>query len=126
MLIRTPQWKSYSLYVALFVCGILLEALVYSLATFWAARFSASPLSLGPVMFLASICFVYGASQVLNALFHIPVIAGMSLTLLSGMISWLGAIAFLLFLVLALSMAIYALIGVPVRIVYFAYRSHKN
>jgi hypothetical protein len=126
MLVRTPKWKSYGLYVALFVCGILLEALVYSLATFWAARYSASPLSLGPVMFLASLCFVYGASQVLNALFHIPFVAGMSLTLLSGMISWLGAIALLLFLVLAISMAIYALIGVPVRIVYFAYKSHKT
>lgn len=126
MLVKIPKWKSPGLLVALFVAGILLEVLIYSLATFWSARFSASPWSLGPVMFLASLSFVYCSSQVLAALYHIDTTAGMSLTLLSGMVAWLGAIALILFFTLLIFMAIYALVGVPARIAYFAWKARAT
>ena len=110
-MIHEPKWKKPSLYVALALLGLGLEAAVLVLARQWELRFSYDSLLMGPMLFAAIMAYVYLSAQLLDSRFHVGVVPGMSLALLAGMVAWIvgaAAVGFLCFLVV---MAIAGIVG---------------
>jgi len=116
MLVHEPAWKKRSLYAALVLLGLGLEVAVMLLAVQWDVRFSSGSALLGPVLFVASLAYVYLAAQWLDSRYHIGVGPGMSVTLLAGMVSWLVAVVALMFFCFLFAMAVAGIVITAFRI----------
>jgi len=117
MELRRPKFDGTIFWTALFLVGLSTEVAVWIVAQYWADRFSADSIAMGPVVFLVALGCIYVSSQVLNLLFAIDTVAGLSLSLLAAMLAWLAALCLLLVLSFFAILAVYSLVGVPVRIV---------
>ena len=117
MLVKPPGWDNQLLWVAVFLSGLLLEVFAALVCQHWGQRFSTGHLSLGPVLFLAALAYTYLSGQVLAQLFRIDAVAGMSLTLLSGMLAWAALLAGIVFLLFLMMLAVYATVGVPAKLI---------
>ena len=122
MLVRKPRYNDPGLFAVLLALGLAIELAVFVVGRFWAARYSAEPLSLGPVVFVLSLSCVYLGAQILNGLYAIELVAGMSLTLLAAMVAWVGLGLALIVLVFLMGITVYAVFAIPVRLLYFTLR----
>jgi hypothetical protein len=110
----------------LLVLGLFAEVAIWLIASFWATRYGVDGWSLRGVIFAISVCCLYLGSQVLAAAFGIETVAGLSLTLLSAMLAWAGAIAALLGLVFLVCLTAYSVVAIPGRILYFTVARHRS
>lgn len=117
MLVKPPGWDNRLLWAALFLSGLLLELFGVLVCEYWGRRFSTDFLSLGPVLFVAALAYIFLSGQVLAWLFRIEAVAGMSLTLVSGMLAWAAVIAALLFAFFLIILAVNSTVGVPAKLV---------
>jgi len=122
VLARRPQWTGPFFWGVLFAIGVTTEVVALLVIRFWVARFSADPLSLGPVLFGLLLCCLYISAQIMNLLFAVDLTAGLSLSLLAGMLGWLACLVLVICLVLMVGLAVYSVLGVPVRLVYFTWK----
>jgi len=116
MLVKPPGWDNRLLWAAVFLSGLLLELFGVLVCEYWGRRFSTDYLSLGPVLFVAALAYIFLSGQVLAHLFRIEPVAGMSLTLLSGMLVWAALLAGLVFAFFLIMLAVYSTVGVPAKL----------
>jgi hypothetical protein len=126
MLQRRPQFRSPLLWPFLLLFGLAAEVVISLVASWWATRYGVDSLTLGPVLFGVGICCVYLGSQLLGALFAIDTVAGMSLSLLAAMLAWVGVIGAICFLAFLVVLGLYAVIGIPARLLFFTFRPAKK
>ena len=116
MLVRQPKYNGVGTLAVLVIIGLAVEAAVWIVAQYWATRYGTGALTLGPVVFGVAAGGLYLGTQVLSAMYAIDLVPGLSLSLLATMLAWVVALGALLLLAFFLVLALYALVGVPARI----------
>ena len=110
------------LWPTLLLLGLAIETAIALVAGFWATRYGVDARSLGFVVIGLAVCSVYLGSQLLTLWFGVGTVPGLSLSLLSAMLAWAGAIAALVGFVFLICLAIYSVLGIPGRVIYTAVR----
>lgn len=114
MFVREPDTRSPSFYASMWVLGLVIDVLF--LVTLKAAdRIDVALTIPGQgLMFLLGLSLVYLGAQILKARHEIPLIAGMSLTLLAGLLSWLATVGVLMLVLACFGMVIVSFFWLPI------------
>jgi hypothetical protein len=126
MTARQSRFDHPMFWPTLLTLGLFAEVAIWFIARFWATRYGVDAWSLRGVTFAIAACCLYVGSQVLAAAFGIETVAGLSLTLLSAMLAWAGAIAALLGLVFLACLTVYSVLAIPGRFLYFTARRARS
>ncbi|GEM_PF-3771406 len=113
MLVRESDYRSPSFWASMWVVGTVFEVVVL-LSAFAADRLDLLGTLPGHVLFFVlGLCMVYLGAQVLQWRHSIPTQAGMSLSLLAGMLAWLGSAVMVAMVVVFVGSLLFSFVWVP-------------
>lgn len=117
MLIREPDTRSPAFILNLTVIGLVIEGLVLASAQAAEKLNLIEGLAGQGLIFLLGLSLLYLGAQLLAARFAVPIVAGMSLSLLGAMLGWLGAFAGVMILLSAVGMLLVSFVWLPLAAV---------
>lgn len=113
MFVREPDTRSPAFYATMWVLGLVIDVLFMVTLTAADKLDLALTLPGQGLMFLLGLSLVYLGAQILHARLGIPLVAGMSLSLLAALLSWVATVGIAMLVLACFGMVIVSFVYVP-------------